>query len=77
MISYKKLLVNNNIELPTTFQASNEEIKSEFGEAKTNFSPGKKNGGANQAVSGRQMKEFEYQIREYKIEGGKKDKKMK
>jgi hypothetical protein len=87
IIMYKKTLISNNIDLPKDIVVSNEEMQKEFanrdlrskGVTSPATSPVKRglSTGSNVAptmMSGREMMEFEYQIRELKIEASKRDK---
>jgi len=91
IIMYKKTLMTNNIDLPKDIVVSNEEMQSEFSNrdlrSKALSSPGpspNKRGMSSSGIgapgtmlSGREIMEFEYQIRELKIEASKRDKTLR
>lgn len=87
IIIYKKTLLTNNIELPKDMAVTNEEMQQEFANrdlrskpiASQTLSPMRRTTGANSSgggtmLSGREIMEFEYQIRDLKIEASKKEK---
>lgn len=83
IIAYKKTLISNNIELPSDIVVTNEEMQLEFANrdlrTKVITSSPAKRGSAGStptgtAMSGRELLEFEYQLRDLKIEVSKKEK---
>lgn len=87
IIMYKKTLISNNIDLPKDIIVTNEEMQIEFAhrDLRTKALPssqamspikrsGSNNAGQATMLSGRELMEFEYQIRELKIEASKRDK---
>ena len=86
IIAYKKTLLSNDIELPKDVTVSNEEMQAEFANrdlrshalpSSNSASPVKRGNSAGSqgaALSGREILEFEYQIRDLKIEASKKEK---
>lgn len=86
IIIYKKTLISHSIEVPNDIVVTNEEMQKEFSNrdlrtkalpSSTTMSPvrrGNNNNSQVAAMSGRELMEFEYQIRDLKIEASKRDK---
>lgn len=87
IIMYKKTLLSNDIELPKDIIVTNEEMQLEFANRDlrtkalpaATLSPVKRgvsstNGAPGTMLSGREIMEFEYQIRDLKIEASKREK---
>ena len=85
IIIYKKTLVSNNIEVPKDVVVTNEDLQQEFSnrDLRTKGSPShsmltnqRPSGaeGSGTMLSGREIMEFEYHIRDLKIDLSKKDK---